>query len=70
LNNFYASRQAFFDLKTFLAMLEYLRSRTKDEGRHVVISTISIVTSINNMAYTCVSDGSLLICDLPDLSKY
>ena len=40
------------------------------ESRHVVISTVSIVTSINSVVYTCVSDGSVLVCDLSDLSKY
>jgi hypothetical protein len=34
------------------------------EGWHVVISTISIVTPINSMVYTCVSHETALIGDL------
>jgi hypothetical protein len=68
LSNVYRSRQAFFDDKTFWAMLEVVS--IKIERRHVVIFTISIVTSIKSVVYTCVSDGSVLVCDLSDLSKY
>ena len=42
----------------------------KIERRHVVIFTISIVTSIKSVVYMCVSDGSVLVCDLSGLSKY
>ena len=45
-------------------MLEVVPINTKD--RHVVISTISIWTSIKSMVYTCVSDESVLMSDLPN----
>jgi len=67
-NKFYGSRQAFFDDKTFWAILEVVL--IKIGGWNVMISTISIVTSINSVVYTCVSNRSVLVCDLSDLSKY
>ena len=68
MNKFYGSRQAFFDDKTFWAILEVVL--IKIGGWNVMISTISIVTSINSVVYTCVSNRSVLVCDLSDLSKY
>ena len=36
------------------------------EGWHVVITPISVVTSIKSMVYTCLSDESVLVGDLPN----
>jgi hypothetical protein len=57
----------FFDFKTFWAMLEIVPINI--EGWHVVISPISVVTSIKSMVYTCLSDESVLVGDLPNTKK-